>query len=241
MSKELEINIPISIEGISVKQYREWLKIYESWDKEDEDYIKIKMLQVFCGLNPDETKKIKLSQFDTIINSLVNIINQEYDLLRTFTMTGKNKEGEDVEVEFGFIPNLDDMTYGEWLDTEAYFGDWDNINKLLAVLYRPIYHKNKAGMYLIDEYEGTDRYSDVMWDAPANAALGCTLFFYRLGKKLSMLTLDFTQNTLKNPDNQQMLNQALEEDGEVIMQSIPYVKEMLRESMQLPKLTFTNA
>lgn len=241
MSKELNINIPLSIEGITVKQYREWIKVYESWDKEDEDYIKIKMLQIFCGLNPDETKRIRLSQFDNIINSLANILNQEYDLVRTFTMNGKNKDGEDVEVEFGFIPDLDDMTYGEWLDTEEYFSSWDNMNKLLSILYRPIYHKNKAGMYLIDEYEGTSRYSEVMWDAPANIALGCTLFFYRLGKKLSMLTLDFTQNALKNPDNQQTFNQASEEDGELTMQSIPYVKEMLRESMQLPKLTFTNA
>ena len=38
-------------------------------------------------------------------------------------------------VEYGFIPNLDDMSFGEYVDLDTYIGDWQNIHRAMAVLY----------------------------------------------------------------------------------------------------------
>jgi hypothetical protein len=55
-------------------------------------------------------------------------------------------------VEYGFIPNLDDMSFGEYVDLDTYLGDWQNIHRAMAVLYRPIREK-RGERYNIVPYE----------------------------------------------------------------------------------------
>lgn len=38
----------------------------------------------------------------------------------------------------GFLPKLDEITLGEFIDVESNIGDWQNIHKAMAVLYRPV-------------------------------------------------------------------------------------------------------
>jgi len=105
--------------------------------------------------------------------------------------TFKLKGSDGVEVEFGFIPSLDKMTYGEWEDLENYIFDQKNLHRAMAVLFRPLVYQI-GGKYRIHSYEGSDFYSDVMKDMPADIALGARVFFYRLMKKLGSYTMDYT-------------------------------------------------
>ena len=50
------------------------------------------------------------------------------------------------------------------------------MHKAMAVLYRPTKHQ-KNNFYLIEDYEGSDKYAEVMKDSPIQAALGSTVFF----------------------------------------------------------------
>ena len=47
------------------------------------------------------------------------------------------------EVEFGFIPKLDNISLGEFVDLDSYMSDWDNMHKAMAVLYRPVTFRKK--------------------------------------------------------------------------------------------------
>lgn len=58
------------------------------------------------------------------------------------------------EVEYGLIPDFEDITVAEFLDINTYESEVDNINKLLAVLYRPI-TRSLGKYYEIEEYNGT--------------------------------------------------------------------------------------
>ena len=58
-------------------------------------------------------------------------------------------------VEYGFIPVLDDMTLGEYVDLDENFTDWDKMHKAMSVLFRPIKLK-KGDRYQIEEYDGMD-------------------------------------------------------------------------------------
>jgi len=61
----------------------------------------------------------------------------------------------------------------------------------MSVLYRPI--KQKSGeKYLIDEYKG-DLYHDAMRHTPMDAVISSLVFFYNLGKELSMAMIDFLE------------------------------------------------
>ncbi len=237
--KKLQLTIPSDLGDISLRQYQKYLKIYDKWDKEDEDYMKAKMLQVFCNMSPEDVFKIPLSNYDNTIAHLIELLNTEPELRHKFTMTGKNSEGFDTEVEFGFIPKLDDMSFGEYIDLENYYGDWDNMHKAMSVLYRPVSHSKKE-YYRIDEYEGTSRYSDVMLDMPLDAALGAVGFFLRLGQKLPTYMMDYLQQTLQEEEAPPQLKQTLEESGIGINQYIHLLKEMLEESTKLQRQVYIN-
>lgn len=223
MTKDIEFIVPTDISDITVRQYIEWHKIYSSWDREDMDYLSIKMLQIFCGISPDETKNINLKLFNNTINNILDLLSKECELKRTFTMLGT----DGVEVEFGFIPNLDDMSYGEWLDIEQYFSDINNSHKLLSVFYRPLKHKNKAGMYLIHDYEGSDKYSSLMLDAPVDVLLGSKVFFYHLGNRLLIHSLSSINKMMEKAENLTIQQKEfLEENGERINRYTHLLKEM---------------
>jgi hypothetical protein len=63
--------------------------------------------------------------------------------------------------------------------------------KVMAVLYRPI--KQKSGeKYLIDDYKG-DLYYDAMIHTPMDAVISSMVFFYNLGKELSVAMTNYLE------------------------------------------------
>jgi hypothetical protein len=239
MDKEFEISIPKTLGAIPLKHYQEYLRMYDKWDKEDEIYFKTKVLQIFCGLDIEDTFKIPILKFDSVVNHVLGLFNDDNPLIRKFTMTGQNSKGEDTKVKFGFIPKLDDISFGEFIDLEKYIGDWQNMHKAMAVLFRPIYHEKKE-FYEVDKYEGTGKYGSVMLDMPVDVALGATVFFYRLGSKLPLLTMDYLQAVLKKEGVPQQLKPILGENGDGINQYIHLLKEMSEESMRLQRRDYTS-
>jgi hypothetical protein len=85
-------------------------------------------------------------------------------------------------VKYGFIPNLDEMSLGEYIDLDNYFHDWDTMDKSMSVLYRPITY-SKGGKYLIEDYKGTDNFME-MRNLPLNVVMGAKVFFYHIGIEL---------------------------------------------------------
>ena len=239
MIKEFQISIPKDLSGITLRQYQEYLRMYDKWDKEDEVYFKTKVLQIFCGLNIEDTYKIPIVKFNGVIEHILSCFKEETPLVKKFYMTGKNKAGDDTNVNFGFIPKLDDMSFGEFIDLENYISDWQNMHKAMAVLFRPIFHEKKE-FYSINEYEGSAKYSEVMLDMPVNVALGAMVFFYRLGSKLPLLTMDYLQRVMKEEGVPQTLKPILGENGDGINRYIHLLKEMSEDSMRLQKQGFTN-
>ena len=138
------------------------------------------------------------------------------------------------------MPKLDDMSYGEFMDLENYITDWQNMHKAMAVLYRPII-QSKKDFYLISEYNGTQDYSEVMLDMPLGVAISSNLFFYRLGNKLPILTLDYLEKVMKTEEMTPQLKQILGENGDGITPFTHLLKEMLRESTKLQERMFTSA
>jgi len=59
------------------------------------------------------------------------------------------------DVEYGFHPNLDSLTLGEYADIETFIKDGVNKNlpEVMAILYRPIVKKEKD-VYTIEAYDG---------------------------------------------------------------------------------------
>lgn len=232
----LDVRVPSSMSDITLKQYQEYMKVYEGLErneegellgnKEQEDFLSLKMLDIFCGLSLKDSYKLPLKSFDTILKRVSDCFAEETPLIKEFTMTDSN----DKTITFGFIPKLDDMSLGEYIDLDSYMQGWNNMHKAIAVLYRPITFK-KNGMYLIEDYNGTEEFADVMKDAPLNVALGALVFFYRLGNKLSRLTIASTLKEEMDRDSSQ-LKQVLEESGDGINRYMDLPEVMLPDWMK---------
>jgi hypothetical protein len=241
---DFEVRVPARLADIKLKEYQEYMKVYDGLERDEEgnvlntkeqnDFLSLKMLDIFCGLSLKESYKLPLKAFDSILRKVSDCFEEETPLIKEFTMIGS----DGVEVQFGFIPKLDDMSLGEYIDLDGYIQGWGNMHKAMAVLYRPITFKKK-GMYLIEDYEGTDKWADVMKDAPVNVALGAMVFFYRLGSKLVRYTMDYTLKKEMNSDNI-LLKQVLGENGGGINQFMASLEVMSEELTKLQKLTSTN-
>lgn len=238
MSKTLTLSIPKELSGISVQQYQKYIKTVKVEEgkeptKEEIDFANLKLLECFCGITMKEAYNLPLTEFSGIISHIAELFKEETPLQRTFEMT--DPKGQTVK--FGFIPKLDDISLGEFIDLDKYISDWQEMHKALAVLYRPVVFEKKE-LYLIEDYEGSDKYSDVMLDAPVNVALGATVFFYRLGSELSKHMMDYLENQLKEDSE---LQQTLEQNGVGISQFTDLLKATQQNLKTLQNFPYFNA
>jgi hypothetical protein len=234
---ELEVSIPQDLSAIKLHQYQKYLSVAKGVDEADKnnEFLNLKALEIFCGLSLKDSYNLPVNAFESILKKLSLCFEEKTDLVQRFKMTGS----DGVTAEFGFIPNLDKMSFGEYIDLESYITDWDNMHKAMAVMYRPIV-AGKKHLYDIEPYVGTERWEDVMKDAPVNVALGAIVFFYRLGKKLSR----YTMNSLLEEEQKKgtiAFQQALEENGVGISQYTDLLEEASITLTQSPKFHYTSA
>jgi len=233
---ELELKVPQKLEAIKLRQYQEYLKIQKENESNEDaaNFLNSKCIQIFCGLTLKESYNLPVTMFDGVLSQIGKCFEEPTPLIKEFSMTGSNG----VEVNFGMIPSLDEMTFGEYVDLESFMSDWDSMHKAMSVLYRPITF-NKNGKYLIEDYDGTDRYWEVMKDAPVNVALGAMVFFYRLGKKLCKYTMDYLllQQNQKEASTQE---KALERNGDGINQFMLSLEKTYQELVKSQKFHYTS-
>ena len=225
---KLEISIPTELKEIKLAQYQAFLKIAK--DNTDEEFLHQKMVQTFCGIDLKEVAEIRYKEVIEITESLGKMFDiKNHKFISRFKMGG---------VEFGFIPNLDDMTFGEYTDLDTYINDWEQMHKAMAVLYRPIKKNGLNGTYDIEKYNGSITYSDVMKHAPLDVVFGANVFFYNLGNELLKSTMTYLE---KDKEIQNILQQHNSENGgDGIVQSMLLLKETLQTLIELPNYQLTN-
>ena len=224
---KLELNIPPHLGEIKLLQYQKFLKIAK--ENEESEFLHQKMVQYFCGVDLKDIANIKHKDVKEITASIAKMFGIKHPFIPRFKMGG---------VEFGFIPNLDEMTQGEYMDLDTYITDWQEMHKAMAVLFRPI--KNKVqDKYSIEDYNGSITYADVMKHAPLDVVLGAVVFFYHLGNELLRSTLTYLE---ENPQMKDLMNKHNSENGgDGIHQSMLSLKETLDDLMKLPNFLYGNA
>jgi len=223
-----EIVIPTSLSEIPLKSYQEFMRVVEK--SNDEEFIGQKTIEIFCGLKMKDVVKVKWSD----VKELTVHLNEIFKAKPKFQATFKIQD-----TEFGFIPNLEDMSFGEYIDLESNISNVETFHKAMAVMYRPITKKHKD-RYEVFEYTGTDEFSELMKYAPLNVVMGATVFFSSLGNDLVQHTLTYLENQMKT--NKKLMTTAKErnliKDGDGIIQSMQLLKATLQNLMKLPDWEF---
>tara|TARA_R110000787_G_scaffold21536_2_gene63632 strand:- start:1873 stop:2544 length:672 start_codon:yes stop_codon:yes gene_type:complete len=219
----ITINIPESLNDVTLKQYQKWLKISDG--KEVDNFLQQKMIEIFCNIPLKSVLQIKAVDINKICEDITSLFKQEPKFKDRFNMNNK---------EFGFIPKLDDMTFGEYVDLDTYLADWELMHKAIGVLFRPIIF-NKKEKYLIEEYESSDKYD--MTNTTLDIVFGSLVFFYNLRNELQNHILNYlaTQEEVELP---QHLRDSLQ-NGVGINPSMGSLMETFLNTMKLPKQNST--
>ena len=208
----INITIPTDLSEITLRQYKHFLKIQKTVD--DEKFLSAKIIEIFCGVNLQEVMQIKFNDSEFIVDTLTEMFEQKPNLVSKFKLNNK---------EYGFHPQLDDLTLGEYIDLDTFIGDWENIEKAMAVLYRPVVNKLKD-KYTVEDYK-VGRDADML-DMPMDAVLSSIFFLWNLGLDLSKAMMSYLDK-----EEVQALTQFLnsQPNGGGITQFTDLLKETLHD------------
>lgn len=170
----MKVIIPENISEITLYQYQQYEKLIGRQDLTDKEMI-YRMVKIFTGLPFNQITEMQYKDLEEIVSLIKIALETECKFETTFKING---------VEFGFIPNFDDIKAKEYFDLSEYNDKSEELNKLMAILYRPIKSKDVWGNYEIVDYQGTNEWAEVMKQTPLNIVNGALGFFLNLSKEL---------------------------------------------------------
>ena len=215
---KVELIIPSNLSEISLKQYQKFLKIQETND--DSYFLQCKMIEIFCNLDAKSVRLLKISDADRVVDIINNMFEAKPDLIRTFKIGG---------VEYGIIPDLDEISLGEYIDLDTYIGDWQNMQIAMNVLYRPI-SKKIGDKYLINEYALDAK--EKLEEIPMDVVLGSIFFLWNLGIDLSKTMVNYLEAPqMDNLMQQQIFQESMDGFKASSLHSLKTILEDLKISL----------
>tara|TARA_R110002110_G_scaffold245113_1_gene461577 strand:+ start:210 stop:926 length:717 start_codon:yes stop_codon:yes gene_type:complete len=234
--QQIELEVPTTLSDIKLWQYQKYMKVIEQNKTEDaedkdkiNDFLNMKLVEIFCNVSLKEVSRIPLKEYQKVLVVLNKAFEEKPKLIQRFSL---------FDVDMGFIPKLDDITLGEYVDIESNIVDWQKMHKAMAVLYRPVNFKAKE-KYGIATYKVNEEVQELMKEMPLDVAISSMVFFYSLGKELLGAIPKYLEQHLKKEDMQQ-LEMHLQKNGVGINQFMHSLKEMSGTLMQLPSFHSTS-
>ena len=221
---KIELSVPADLSEITLGQYQKYMKVVEQNKGEEyNDFLNKKLVEIFCDVNLNDVESIPVVEFNKVLDILQEAFAKKYSLKRHFNLLG---------TEMGFIPKLDDMSLGEYIDVENTISDWQQIHKTMGVLYRPVNFKQKD-KYTIAPYKPSEEIQELMREMPLDVVMGSMVFFYSLGIELSKASLNYLEGQVKKMPSTSPLRQTLEKNGDGINQFMDSLKETSQNLMRL--------
>lgn len=175
------MRLPQNLSEITIEKYIKAINIIENEDVEL--VVMLRLLNLFTGKSIEQLVEYPLAELDKNYQHIAKVLNEKPKFQKTFFLDGK---------EYGFIPNLEQMKSGEYIDLTNNLGK--DILASMAVMYRPITRKYRD-VYNIEKYNGTDN-KEVFKNAPISVYLGAQVFFWNLTNDLLKLMPQYLEKEL---------------------------------------------
>ena len=205
MVQEINLKVPTSYADISLKKYLELQKELKNYEGEQEAETAV-MLYHLCGVEPEWLKGISIQDY--------GVLNEELSKFIAHTELPLQKIIRIGDIEYGFEPNLSQMSYGAYADITKFNNITidDNWAKIMNILYRRVTRKIKDA-YEIEPYTGDSNWEKWL-DVGMDVHFGCLFFFVLLLMDLQ----NYTLNSLTEKEQHPNIKQILEKSGQLIQQ-----------------------
>ena len=148
-------------------------------------------------------KQLELKDIAAIMSKLSEFQQkQDSSLKRIIEVNGKR---------YGFHPDLDSITLGEWADLETFIKQdiEKNLPEVMAILYRPITAETDSGVYTIAAYDGNIAIrADEMKKMSAGQVQSALVFFWHLGSEWLATLPSYLMERLKEMKIQSQQNHS---------------------------------
>ena len=176
----MKIQVPTHINDITLEQYQRFALI--NTEEQDKEFFMFKTIEIFCGVDIALVSKMRLKDAESISNEVLDVLQQNVPFTNKFELDG---------VKYGFIPDLQAISLGEFIDLEEGLSKDKDFHKAASVMFRPIV-KEFGELYTIDGYEASTEMHHVMKQAPVGIISAAIVFFYSIAKELLKASQDFS-------------------------------------------------
>lgn len=176
----MKIQVPTHINDITLEQYQKFALI--NTEEQDKEFFMFKTIEIFCGVDISLVSKMRLKDAESISNEVLEVLQQNVPFTNKFELDG---------VKYGFIPDLQAISLGEFIDLEEGLSKDKDFHKAASVMFRPIV-KEFGELYTIDGYEASTEMHHVMKQAPVGIISAAIVFFYSIAKELLKASQDFS-------------------------------------------------
>lgn len=169
--KTQTLKVPNKLNELTLGQYQKFNKVISG--EPDNDFLQRKTIEIFCNVDITEVGNYKYSSIAQVVGIINKMFEEKPRLIDRFNYNGK---------QFGFIPKLDDITFGEFVDLDLLMGDWETMDKAMAILFREV-TDSKGSKYIIEPYN-SERENNFK-NMPLDVALGALFFLESLNTELT--------------------------------------------------------
>lgn len=201
MKKEIEIKVPTGWSAVNLTTYLKLQKDLEVY-KDEEGAVNAVLFHHLCGLPVELISKLDIDTYSKIKTDLAGFMNStEHELQRIITIDG---------IEYGFEPNLSQMSYGAYVDISKYetLNIDDKWSDIMSILYRPVV-KKQGKLYDIQSYTGNidgEKFTHLGMDIHFG-----TLFFFK--SLLEDLLKDIQKSLMQSPEIPHNIKSILAANG----------------------------
>ncbi len=190
--KKKTYNLIKSWEDVTLEK---WVKLI-TFEKLSNTQEAMEVLGVLTDMPKKLIRELALQDVANIMSKVTELQREDKVVLKKIIKL----EGK----QYGFHPNLEDLTLGEWADIETFMeqGLDNNMHNIMAILVRPILEiENDA--YIIDAYNGNIAVrAEKFKKMSAEQVKSALVFFWSFANVLSTTLLSSLKALLKEKKEQ---------------------------------------
>lgn len=215
MKKEIKVEVPTSWSDITLRKYLDLQVDLEAYEG-DEEATTAALFNHLCSFDINLIPKLSLASYNLLKSKLNNLVNPtDVPLTKFVNIAG---------IEYGFEPNLSQISYGAYADISSFeiLKIDKNWAKVMNILYRPVKLKTH-NLYEIQTYDGDENWEKWL-EVDMSVHFGCWFFFINLQTDLLNVILNYMKEVELPPN----ISSILAKSGKLMQQSLNLRMETLK-------------